>query len=674
MHRVILLLLVTGWSGSALQLRGADARPAAEGPRRPAAAAATTTLQADLERLIRSSGWRNDQWSVMVLSLDRKDTLFSHSPDLALAPASNVKLFTSAAALYYLGPQFRFNTFLLADGPVRDSVLHGDLLIYGTGDPTIASRFGLKDAVWQAFADTLIAVGIREIRGDIVGDASYFRGPGTGEGWQDSYIDASYAAPASALSFAENIATLQIKPGAEAGWRPEVKLLPGGDGIGIVNQATTVARGRTTIRVFRSAYEAPLTVSGQIALRSGGVLRAVPVSDPARFAAAVLRETLQKRGITVTGGIRSVQRAEESAVTGRSVFAPAFEQKEPVRVLAIHNSPPLIDILEVVNKKSHNLLAEQVLRVVGRVATGDGSVEGGVRAIEHMLEEESGPNGLKLQLYDGSGLSALNRVSARTFVHLLAFMQSSAMWESYWFTLPEAGARDGLRRMGRTAAERNLRAKTGTINHVSALSGYVRAANGERLAFSIMSNNVPSTWKAKRIEDAIGVRLAGFTRPGLGDANGVPTAEPVVASSPPATAPQPPPKPSNDAKPVAPASPSPAPAANGSPSIATRNHTVRPGETLDGIARSYGTTVDAILDANPRVVPRRLQAGATIRIPGSGAETENAPRPKSSYVVRKGDTLDAIAKRHGTTVVALQRANPGLNPRRLLPGTTIRLP
>ena len=247
-------------------------------------------------------------------------------------------------------------------------------------------------------------------------------------------------------------------------------------------------------------------------------------------------------------------------------------------------------------------------------------------------------------------------------------------------TLPEAGARDGLRRMGRTAADRNLRAKTGTINHVSALSGYVRAANGERLAFSIMSNNVPSTWKAKRIEDAIGVRLAGFTRPGLGDANGVPTAEPVVTSSAPVSAPSTPPaKPNADAKPVAPANPTPAPSSKGSSSISTRNHRVRPGETLDGIARSYGTSVDALLQSNPGVEPRRLRAGATLRIPGAGAETENARQPEkaaasTSYVVRKGDTLDAIAKRNGTTVVALQRANPGLNPRRLLPGTKIRLP
>jgi serine-type D-Ala-D-Ala carboxypeptidase/endopeptidase (penicillin-binding protein 4) len=119
----------------------------------------------------------------------------------------------------------------------------------------------------------------------------------------------------------------------------------------------------------------------------------------------------------------------------------------------------------------------------------------------------------EIEVYDGSGLSVLNRSSARGLIGLLAVMADSPMWEYYWETLPEAGTSVGLRRMRQTAAQGNLRAKTGTIDRVSALSGYVRAANGERLAFAIISNNVPSTWMAKRVEDAIGARLAEFERP-----------------------------------------------------------------------------------------------------------------------------------------------------------------
>lgn len=587
MHAIFLLLLLSGGIGQdAAQLSRANEPSAPAAALTPAAAAA---LHSDIDGLISAPGWRDDAWSVLVMSLEHGDTLFSQSPDLALAPASNVKLFTTAAALYYLGGGFRFNTFLLADGPIRDGVLHGDLVVYGTGDPTIADRFGSKNVVWQAFADTLLAAGIHEVRGAVVGDASYFNGPGTGVGWQTSYIDAAYAAPASALSFAENIATLEIRPAAETGWRPVVKLIPGGEGIGIVNQATTVARGATRIRAFRTDYGGPLTIRGQIARNAEPVLRWVPVSDPARYAAAAFREALEKKGVVVTGGVRSAVRAQDSPITGRTVFAPAFDERAPVRVLAIHNSPPLLDIIEVINKKSHNLLAEQVLRAVGRVATGDGSVKGGVKAIRHMLTHGAGLEEVtpdQLMLFDGSGLSAQNRVTARSLISLLAFVERSTMWESFWSTLPEAGGRrDGLGRMGRTPAAGNLRAKTGTIKHVSALSGYVTSADGERLAFSIISNNVPSTWRSKRVEDAIGARLASFKR---GSAVGTPPQRTVIDVP---------------APPAAPSS-----AGDG------EEYTIRRGDTLDGIARHYGTTVAALEELNPGVEPRRLIPGRRIRI------------------------------------------------------------
>jgi serine-type D-Ala-D-Ala carboxypeptidase/endopeptidase (penicillin-binding protein 4) len=326
------------------------------------------------------------------------------------------------------------------------------------------------------------------------------------------------------------------------------------------------------------------------------VLRTVPVSDPALWAGAVLRETLQKRGMLITGQVKAVQSPASSPVTGRLIFAPAFTNKTPLRVLAIHESPPLFDILEVVNKKSHNLLAEQTLRTVGRVALGQGTVEAGARAVQHLLDAEARGAADGLRIYDGSGLSVLNRVTTRSIIHLLSFMAKSPMWQDYWATLPEAGVSDGLHRMQRTAAERNLRAKTGTIDHVSALSGYVRAHNGERLAFSIISNSVPSTFRAKRIEDAIGARLATFDR------------------------------------------------------------------ASDGAVTPFPA---------PPVVPQPAPTTSTTK---RSTPTSSATTGRRTYTIRKGDTLDGIARRQKTTVRALQRANPGLNPRRLLPGKKIVLP
>jgi serine-type D-Ala-D-Ala carboxypeptidase/endopeptidase (penicillin-binding protein 4) len=579
---------------------GAPREPVATATSAPApvaASPASPALHAQLNEIIRRPGWTGDRWSVMVVSLDRGDTLFAHNPHALLAPASNMKLFTTAAALYYLGPEYRWNTFLMATGPVQDGVVMGDLVVYGTGDPTFSGRFGGATAVWQRFADALEALGVREIRGDIVGDASYFQGSGAGEGWQHSYMNAAYAASAGALSYTENVATLQISPASQAGWRPEVRLVPGGEGIAIVNQATTTAGDATHIRAARVAYDGPVVVSGQIARGSAPVTRAVPVSDPARLAVAVFRDVLHRREIATTGGVRSALTEAESPVTGRSVFAPALDTQEPVRVLAVHTSPPIMDVLEIINQRSHNMMAEQVLRTVGRVAVGDGSVAGGRRAVEHLLATEGRNIPGEVEVYDGSGLSVLNRSSARGIIGLLAVMADSPMWEHYWQTLPEAGTSRGLRRMHQTAAQGNLRAKTGTIDRVSALSGYVVAANGERLAFAIISNNVPSTWMAKRVEDAIGARLAEFNRP-----TGVTASPGQPAESPAARTPMAPDAAPQQARPP-------------QEQRAARTHTIRSGDTLDGIARQHGTTVAALQRANPGLNPRRLIPGRTVRLP-----------------------------------------------------------
>lgn len=566
-----------------------------EGESRAAGATAVDRLSADLDAILERGGGNGERWGVHVVSLDRADTLYAHGADTRLAPASNMKLFTTAAALYYLGPSHRFSTYLLADGPVRDGVLDGDLVVYGTGDPTLSARF--EDgtlAVWQRFADRLQALGIRAVRGDVVGDATYFDGMSTGLGWREQYMNAWYAAPASALSYHDNVVTLRVRPAERAGWRPAVELVPGGRGIAVVNQATTTAGGGSRIRVDRAAYDGPIVVRGQIRRGHAGIWREVPVADPARYAAAVFAEVLEAAGIRVGGDVRSVRRPATSRVTGRTAFAPRYDDSaDSPQVLAVHRSPPLLEILRVINGESHNLYAELVLRAVGRAATGDGSVRGGARAIAAMLERETGESFPGLRIFDGSGLSVLNRVTARGVTRLLGYMARSPHWDSYWATLPEAGTSAGLGRMYRTAAAGRLRAKTGTIRSVSALSGYVHAANGEWLAFSIISNDVGSTWRSKRIEDAIGARLASFTRPAA--ARAAAAAQDTAATA-------------TTAGPATPVAPSPV-------SDSTRYHVIRPGDTLEAIARRYGTTVRALVSANPGIRPRRLLPGERIRLP-----------------------------------------------------------
>ncbi len=554
--------------------------------RRALADAALSHFRADLLAIVARGGWSTDRWGVLVVSMEHGDTLFALNERESFVPASNLKLFTTAAALQALGPDFRYGTYLLADGPVAGGRLQGDLVLYGTGDPTLSERFqDSADQVWAAFADSLARAGVRVVAGDLVADASYFGRVGLSLGWQEGYRSAAYAALPGALSYNDNAVSLRILPAKTAGQRPRIEYFPGGGrGIAVVNTARTVAGGRTRLHIRRAAYDGPILVSGQIHIGSRDVWRQVAVASPARYAAATLRETLEDRGIQVLGGIRVVEDGADSPLAGRSVHAPTLDGGSRGRLIAAHRSPPLLDIVEVVNHRSHNLYAEQVLRTLGRVHTGEGSLEAGTRAaVAHLANAGVDLAGLRMR--DGSGLSADNRVQPATVVSLLARMTELPAGPIFLQTLPEAGDPQGLRRMARTSAEGRLRAKTGTIQRVSALAGYVRSADGELLGFSIVANGVPSTWTAKRVEDALGARLAGFRRP-------PPMARRLA-----------------DAATGTPAD------AEVTPGSVGGVYTIRRGDTLEGIAREHGVTVGELRQANPGVRDRRLMPGQELSLP-----------------------------------------------------------
>ncbi len=536
-------------------------------------------LQDDLGRIIQTYRWRDAQWGVLVVSLDQRDTLFTLGPDAPMAPASNVKLITSAAALLALGPDFRFQTFVLTDGRVQEGVLRGDLVLYGTGDPGLSDRFyRQKDEVFHLLADQLEARGIHTVTGDLVADASFLPGPLRPPSWDREDLNDHFAAAVSALSYNENVVSFRVVAAEQAGRPPEVRTVPDHSGLDVLNQARTVnGPARPRLAILRDDPMEPIRVEGRITRGSRDVWRQMTVPVPAHFAASAFLAVLRERGIEVRGDIEVVDTPARSVL--RRVTAPAIAGRHRARVLARHVSPPLREYLEVVNKRSNNLFSELVFRTIGRARTGYGTAEASERAVLQTLTEA----GLAVQdvtLLDGSGLSSGNRVRPATLVALMEALSGSELWPEFWHTLPEAGTRRGLGRMYRTAAAGNLRAKTGTIEGVSALSGVVRSKDGERLAFSILLNNARSTTRAKRVENEIGVRLAQFTRG--------PGAPVVVAELPP-------------------------------PVIESGEedgrYRVREGENLSVIAQRYGLTLDDILRVNPRLDPNRIFAGQWLNLP-----------------------------------------------------------
>lgn len=463
--------------------------------------------------------WNNADWGVLVTSLDRGDTLYARNAHRAMAPASNVKLLTTAAALHHLGSDYRFRTFLLTDAaPRTDGVLEGDLILYGTGDPTLGDGGRTGDDPLREMARSLHERGIRVVDGDVVGDGSYFEGRRRPRGWGRTILNESFAAPVGALQFNENVAVLRVRPGSGPGAPVRVETTPESAPLAVDVRARTVSqRTGHAIWALRDDPEGPVSITGQIRTRDPDVWRRITVNDPALYAARSLRTALEKEGIEVRGRVRTETDRDGSVLSGNSIWAPGLADEPAPRVLAEHRSAPILEILRVVNQESHNLYAESVVRTLGRIVDGDSSFEGGARVVQRFVVREAGVPPEQVRPVDGSGLSRENEVSPYAFVRLLDHMATGPSWDDFWSTLPRAGTRSELRRMYRSPAADNLRAKTGTLRTVSALSGVVRADNGERLAFSILSNEVPSTSLAKAIEDRIGVELASFWRPQMSD-------------------------------------------------------------------------------------------------------------------------------------------------------------
>jgi D-alanyl-D-alanine carboxypeptidase/D-alanyl-D-alanine-endopeptidase (penicillin-binding protein 4) len=465
-------------------------------------------LAADLQSFFAARTWRNATWGALVVSLTYGDTLFAWRADSRFTPASNAKLFTTAAALHYLGDDYRFLTVLFADGPIANGELFGDLVLYGTGDPT----FALDTASLAPFADSVVRAGIRRVRGDLVGDASFLGAELSGPGWSPDNLDQAYAAPPSALGAAENRIWLEVLPGPRVGSPATFRLDPAGDYYHVSSLVLTSGpRTRRRIDVRRGQSRGVVELTGSIPITSGGWGTWLIVQEPAVFAAQLLRQLLEARGVTISGGTRAVtgdapRRAQLMLQRSQGGRNDAFRG-----AIAVRRSATLDEIVSMINHRSHNLSAELALRSIGRVAGNAGTFASGARVVQRYLTQTIGIPPAAIQVTDGSGLSLLDEATPRSLVQLLSYERRAGGSQAFYRSLPVVG--EGMRtRMTETAAYGRLRAKTGTLSGVSALSGYIATAGGEELAFSIIVNRSPSTARARAVQDSVGAWLADWVR------------------------------------------------------------------------------------------------------------------------------------------------------------------
>lgn len=487
----------------------------------PAKTVATTTTLAELQtriaEVLRKPELSSAMVGIKVASLDSGKVLFEQNANKLLRPASNMKLYTVAAALDRLSPDYHFVTSIYALAkPDASGTVRGDLTLYGRGDPSIAARFNSGDYFKgiDDLAGRIAAAGVKRVEGDLVGNETYFTGPQYGTGWEWEDLQWWYGAEVSALTVNDNALDLSVKPGAEVGSPAVVTTGPPDPLLTIINRVTTAPRGtKRDLTVYRGLAADEVEISGSIALDDRGYTGGIGISRPALLFAYLLRASLAQRGVVITGKTRTIGPAMSP---GSANTVPAVSTLVELTTL---QSPPLSLIAAQTLKPSQNLYTELILRTLGKVVPTTTappnatftSEAAGIGVVKTFLRE-AGVNPSALVLTDGSGLSRNDMITAEATLQLLIYMHHHRYAGAFRDALPIAGVDGTLRnRLKGTPAENNLRAKTGTLSSASSLSGYVTTAAGEKLVFSIMVNNYPEDTSPTSVcSDPIAILLASF--------------------------------------------------------------------------------------------------------------------------------------------------------------------
>jgi len=430
-------------------------------------------------------------WGLYVVD-DRGRVLYQRNADRFYAPASNTKLIVTAAAAVLLPADYRVTTSLYVNGRVAGGVLYGDLVLYGRGDPTWSARCysvdtlapGACDSAFtaiDAIADTIRARGIRRISGRVVGDGSYFEPTLIHYAWNAWDLNWWYAAPVSGLGFHDNSVDFHIAPGPAVDAPPVITWSPDLSLFTFENRARTVpAESSSTIgdNFFRKPGTWDVWAEGTVALGRKPSVESVALPDPNLYAARALVASLLKKGVAVEGG--AVGTADSLAYRGARGGAP----------VADYHGRPLADILFPILNTSQNWFAEMLLKILGREFKGEGSWSAGLDVERRFLTDSVKIDSTAFALEDGSGLAAGNLVTPRAFAQLLAYMHRHPKGAPFLAALPHAGQPGSLlRRFVGTPLEARVIAKTGSIDRVNSLSGYVERADGRTISFSIQANS-----------------------------------------------------------------------------------------------------------------------------------------------------------------------------------------
>ena len=465
------------------------------------AARAESPVASRIEGALREHAVPDARTGIAVRRLSDGEEFFTRAPRDLFKLASNAKLFTTAVALRELGADYEFKTALIANGPIEDGRLEGDLVVVGGGDPSISGRFHGGDAmaVPQAMARAVREAGIAEIAGDLVMDDRLFDREFRAPGWPSADALWWYAAPVCALSFNDNCLDIRVTGGAGVGAPAIVEVAPD-IGFGrVANRASTCARRSEEGLAFAREPDGTIAITGRIRSK---VARAenITVEQPALYLGAALRRAFADETVAVRGKTRLVRGGEKARPEAREVFA--WQSK-------------LADAVGVANRRSQNFYAEQIFKTLGASKYGVGSFRAGAQAVQDHLVAAGFPAGA-VQLADGCGLSPANHATPQAVVALLEMMYNSPLRDLYMDSLAANGDATGTlrHRLTEAGSRGRIHAKTGTIRSrgISTLSGYAKASDDRVYAFSILTNGCPAArfGKVRAMEDAVCRALLGI--------------------------------------------------------------------------------------------------------------------------------------------------------------------
>lgn len=441
------------------------------------------------------------RWGLLATTMSGETVAEIHADDRFM-PASNTKIFTTATAFARLdgiespditdGTSVRLMTSSDGDPP--------DLVLVGAGDPALGDGPGCVETCLAALADATAAYLSRagNLVGNVIGDDRLYPDERWGPGWSWEDMQEPYGAAVSALTVNDNVVLLEVVPGAVQGepvratWHDGDDALAFGDVLTLENTALTVADGETDLRVERRPGGALVRLYGVQAVGAVPTTIRIGLDDPAMAAAARFRRLLVQRGVVVQGEVRARHRPLTLADGQTGAGAWAVDADPDGVEIARLSRPPLLETLTRISKVSQNLHAELMLRRLGELE-GSGSRANGLEQVEAVLAQ-AGVGRAAFDLQDGSGMSAYNRVSPRATTTFLLWTSRQPWGEAWRETLP-VGGRDGTlaRRFVGTPLEGRVFAKTGSLNGVNALAGFLTAASGQTLVFSIYANDRPST-------------------------------------------------------------------------------------------------------------------------------------------------------------------------------------